>query len=145
MEDAALLAVWFFLRPAEPPLQGGAAMIQTELIFDRVLKITVPEKLKAGDFRQLAPQIDSLLQQQGNISLFVDASNFGGWEDIAAFEKHIGFVKNHHQKVERIAVIVGHNWQYWVIGTMRLFLHPEVRTFDRGEEREALEWITGQA
>jgi energy-converting hydrogenase Eha subunit G len=54
-------------------------------------------------------------------------------------------VKNHHQKVERIAVIVGHSWQYWVIGTMQLFLHPEVRIFDRGEEREALEWITGQA
>jgi len=69
-------------------------MIQTEVIADRVLKITVPEKLKAGDFRVLAPQIDSLLQQQGNIRLLVDASNFGGWEDIAAFEKHIGFVKN---------------------------------------------------
>jgi SpoIIAA-like len=120
-------------------------MIQTERISDHVLKITVPEKLKSEDFRLLAPQIDSLLQQQGKISLLVDASNFGGWEVIAAFEKHIGFVKNHHQKVEHIAVIVGHDWQYWVIGTMRLFLHPEVQTFDRGEEREAFEWITGQA
>ena len=91
----------------------------------------------------LAPQIDSLLQQQGNIRLLVDASNFGGWEDIAAFEKHIGFVKNHHQKVERIAVLVGHNWQYWVIGTMRVFLHPEVQTFDKGQEAEAQKWIIG--
>ena len=118
-------------------------MIQTEHISDRVLKITVPDKLNAGDFRQLAPQIDSLLQQHGTIRLLVDASNFGGWEDIAAFEKHIGFVKKHHQKVERIAVIVGHNWQYWVIGTMRLFLHPEVRTFDKSGKGEALQWITG--
>ena len=64
-------------------------------------------------------------------------------EDIAAFEKHIGFVKAHHQKVERLAVIVGHNWQYWVIGTMRLFLHPEVQTFGKGQEGEAQKWIMG--
>jgi SpoIIAA-like len=117
-------------------------MIQTEHIADRVLKITVPEKLNAGDFGQIAPQIDSLIQQQGTIRLLVDASHFAGWQDRAAFEKHIGFVKTHHQKVERIAVIVGHNWQYWVIGTMRLFVHPEVRSFDQGQESEARQWIT---
>ena len=84
-------------------------MIETEQISDRVLKVTVPEKLSAGDFRQLAPQIDFLLQQQGSIRLLVDASNFDGWENLAAFEKHIGFVKTHHQKVERIAVITAHD------------------------------------
>lgn len=118
-------------------------MIQTEQIVDGVLKITVPEKLSAEDFRQVAPQIDTLLQQRDTIRLLVDASHFGGWEDMAAFEKHVGFVKTHHQKVERIAVIVGHHWQYWVIGTMRLFLHPEVRTFEQGQESEAQRWITG--
>jgi SpoIIAA-like len=118
-------------------------MIHTELIADGVLKITVPEKLSAEDFRQVAPQIDSLVQQRGTIRLLVDASHFGGWEDMAAFEKHIGFVKTHHQKVQRIAVIVGHGWQYWVIGTVRLFVHPEIRTFDQSQESEARKWLTG--
>jgi hypothetical protein len=118
-------------------------MIETEHISDNVLKVIVPEKLSAGDFRQLAPQIDFLLQQQGSMRLLVDASNFDGWENTAAFEKHIGFVKTHHQKVERIAVIVGHNWQNWVIGTARLFVHPEVRTFAKGQESEAQKWIMG--
>jgi len=118
-------------------------MIETEHISESVLKVIVPKKLSAGDFRQLAPQIDFLLQQQSSMRLLVDASNFDGWENIAAFEKHIGFVKTHHQKVERIAVIVGHNWQNWVIGTARLFVHPEVRTFDKGQESEAQKWIMG--
>jgi hypothetical protein len=118
-------------------------MIQTEQISDGVLKITVPEKLSAEDFRQVAPQIDSLLQQRDTVRLLVDASHFGGWENMAAFEKHVGFVKTHHQKVERIAVIVGHHWQYWVIGTVRLFVHPDVRTFDQGQESEAQKWIVG--
>jgi hypothetical protein len=116
-------------------------MITTELISARALKITVPEKLGADDFKQLAPQIDSLIQQQGKIRLLVDASNFSGWENITAFERHIGFVKNHHQKVERISAITGHDWQRWVIGTIRLFVHPEVRVYDKSEENEALRWI----
>ena len=118
-------------------------MITTEPISACALKITVPEKVKADDFRQIAPQIDSLIQQQGKIRLLIDASNFSGWENIAAFERHIGFVKNHHQKVERISVITGHDWQHWVIGTIRLFVHPEVRAYDKGQESEALAWITG--
>ena len=73
-------------------------MITTEPISACALKITVPEKLKADDFQQLAPQIDSLIQQQGKIRLLVDASNFSGWENIAAFERHVGFINNHHQK-----------------------------------------------
>jgi hypothetical protein len=32
--------------------------------------------------------------------LLIDASGFNGWEDIAAFGNHAGFVKNHQQKVD---------------------------------------------
>jgi hypothetical protein len=113
----------------------------TEPISARALKITVPEKLRAGDFDQLARQVGSLIQQQGRIRLLIDASNFSGWENIAAFERHIGFVKKHQQKVERISVITGHDWQHWVIGTIRLFVHPEVRAYDKDEGSAALEWI----
>src|SRR6516225_3583699 len=114
-----------------------------EPISARALKITVPEKLRADDFDQLARQVGSLIQQHGKIRLLIDASKFSGWENIAAFERHIGFVKKHQQKVERISVIAGHDWQHWVIRTIRLFVHPEVRVYDKGQESDALEWITG--
>ena len=113
-------------------------MIATKLISARALKITVPEKLRANDFDQLTRQVGSLIQQHSKIRL----SNFSGWENIAAFERHIGFVKRHQLKVERVSVITGHDWQHWVIGTIRLFVHPEVRAYDKDEESKALEWIT---
>jgi type II secretory pathway component PulK len=77
-------------------------MIKTEIISANALRITAPEKLNADDFRQIAPQIDSLISQHGKIRLLIDASGFNGWENIAAFENHAGFIKNHHQKIERI-------------------------------------------
>jgi hypothetical protein len=120
-----------------------AQMINTEIISADILKIKVPEKLKADDFRQIAPQVDSIISRYGKIRLLIDASGFSGWENIAAFENHAGFIKSHQQKVERIAVIVAHDWQHWLIGAVRMFLHPEVRAYDKGHETEALQWITG--
>ena len=118
-------------------------MIKTEIISPNALKIVVPDKLKADDFRQIAPQIDSLISQHGKIRLLIDASGFNGWENITAFEKHAGFVKNHQQKIERIAVIAAHEWQHWLIGAVRIFVHPEVRAYDKSHASEALRWIVG--
>ena len=75
--------------------------------------------------------------------LLIDASGFDGWENIAAFENHAEFVKRHQQKVDRIAVIVGHEWQHWLVGALRVFLHPKIRAYDKKQEGEALQWVAG--
>jgi hypothetical protein len=115
----------------------------SDIISGNVLRIAAPDKLKTDDFRQIAPQVDSIISRYGKVRLLIDASGFNGWENIAAFENHAGFVKNHQQKVDRIAVIVAHDWQHWLIGAVRVFLHPEVRAFDKSHESEALKWIVG--
>jgi hypothetical protein len=38
-------------------------------------------------------------------------------------------------------VIVGRDWQHWLIGAVRMFLHPEVKAYDKSHESEALQWI----
>jgi hypothetical protein len=118
-------------------------MLKTEIISANAMRITLPDKLNADDFRQITPQIDSLIRQYGTIRLLIDASGFHGWENIGAFETHAGFVKGHQQKIERIAVIAAHDWQHWLIGAVRIFVHPEARAFDKGHESEALQWIVG--
>ena len=106
-------------------------MIKTEIISANVLKIVPPKKLKADDFSQIAPQVDSLILHHGQIRLLIDASECDGWENVSAFETHARFIGNHQQKVERIAVIVGHQWQHWLIGMAKLFVHPEARPSPR--------------
>jgi len=118
-------------------------VIKTDIISANALRLIAPKKLKAEDFRQLRPQIDSLISRHGKIRLLIDGSGFDGWENIAALQAHAGFIRSHQQKIERIAVIARHNWQHWVIGAVRMFLHPEVRAYDRNHENEALQWIVG--
>jgi hypothetical protein len=51
-------------------------MIRTETISPNSLRILVPEKLKVDDFRQIAPQVESIIGQHGKIRLLIDASQF---------------------------------------------------------------------
>ena len=118
-------------------------MLKIEVISASAMKITATKKLKADDFVQIAPQIDSLISQHGQIRLLIDASEFGGWENITAFLTHAGFVKSHQQRVERIAVIVGYKWQHRLVGAGRMFVHPTVRAYEKSREVEALQWIVG--
>jgi hypothetical protein len=116
--------------------------MKIENITANIVKVTVPETLKADDFSQLAPKADAFIRKFGKIRLLVDASNFNGWENTAAFEKHMGFVKAHQKSVERGAIIAGHEWQHWVAGIFKIFVHPEIRVFDKNEADKALQWIS---
>ena len=60
---------------------------------------------------------------------------------MGALEEHAAFVKSHQEKVERIALIAAHEWQRWLVSAIRVFLHPEVRVFESGQEGEALRWL----
>jgi hypothetical protein len=116
-------------------------MIKIEEVAPGVLKVVAPETLTADDFAELAPKVESIIKQGGKIRLLIDASHLKGWDDIAALEKHAAFVKAHQLKVERIAVIAAHDWQHWLVGAVKVFLHSEIRVFDKAEADEALRWI----
>ena len=52
-------------------------MVKTEAISGNALRITAPEKFKADGFRQIAPQVHSLISQHVKIRLLIDASDVG--------------------------------------------------------------------
>ncbi len=116
-------------------------MIEIVTITGNLLEITATEKLAIDDFPKIAPQIDAIISQYGVVRLLIYASAFAGWENLAAFEQHAEFVKKHQQKVERIAFVTSHDWQRWLVGAVRIFLHPEIRAFDASQQAEALRWI----
>lgn len=118
-------------------------MLAIKNIAGNILHVTVPEKLAAKDFQQLSPCADALIREQGNIRLLVDASGFQGWENTDALEKHISFVKSHHHHIERVALLAGQEWQRWMAQALSMFVHPEVRVFDKNAIKQAKEWISG--
>jgi hypothetical protein len=116
-------------------------MIKLDVIGSNILKIVTPARLSVDDFEQLGPKVDPIIKQFGSVSLLIDASALEGWDDMAAFEKHAGFVKAHQQKVDRVAVIAPHEWQHWLVAAVRVFLHPRVRAYGESDANAALRWV----
>ena len=117
-------------------------MIQIETLSPDTLKITPPTKLKADDFAAIAPQIDELIRQQGQIRLLIDATGLA-WlgRRRRRSKKHILFVKDHQCKVRRIAVIAGQDWQHWLAAIVNIFVHPQIKAFGIDQEAAARQWL----
>jgi hypothetical protein len=116
-------------------------MIKPTLLAPNILKIVAPTRLSTDDFEEMRLLVEPIIKEFGSIRLLIDASALEGWDNMAAFEKHMGFVKTHQQKVDRVAVIAPHEWQHWLVGTVRIFLHPQVHAFAPDQADAALRWI----
>jgi len=116
-------------------------MIKPTLLAPNILKIVAPTRLSVDDFEEMRLLVEPIIKEFGSVRLLIDASALEGWVNVAAFEKHAGFVKAHQQKVERVAVIAPHEWQHWLVATVRVFLHPQVHAFNPDQTDAAVRWI----
>jgi hypothetical protein len=117
-------------------------VIEIETLSPSALKLTMPHKIQAGDFAAVASKVDSMIAGADQVRVLIDASGFDGWEDVAAFETHLAFVRKHVRHIARIAIVVGHDWQRGVVSLVGAFVHPEVRAFEKGELAAATAWLT---
>lgn len=106
------------------------------------LRAEVTGKIEVQDWDVVAKAIDPIIAEKGSVRLFLDASDFSGWNDLEAARAHFKFVKGHHEKVERIALIVDHHWQGWMAGIAEIFVDTEIRTFEEDQKEVAESWLT---
>ena len=118
-------------------------MIAFQNISGKVVEVTLPRKVEPGGFPGLSPQVDRVIEREGSIRLILNLARFRGWTGWQAAKEHFLFVKAHHQKVERIAVITGPPWQKAMVGIAHLLVHRGVKLFDADQVEAARSWING--
>lgn len=106
-----------------------------------LVELTVVGTLKVEGFKELAEKADEIIKEHGTVRVLIDATGFDGWDNLEAAKKHFGFVKTHHEKVERLGIIAGHMWQHWLAAMAQIFVHPKLRVFDKDQVEEAKKWI----
>jgi hypothetical protein len=107
---------------------------------DNFVEITATGTLKSSDLSELGEKVDAVIKEHGNIRIVIDASGFDGWDSLDAAEQHFTFVKRHHESVERLAIVAGHMWQHWLAIMIQVFVHPQVKAFDKDQIEEARKW-----
>lgn len=100
--------------------------------------------LESADFEKLVQVVDPYLREKGTLNgLMIYARSFPGWDNFAAFLSHMKFVKNHHQKINRIAAVTGSAFLSIMPQVANHFIRAEVRHFDYDDKDAALDWLKG--
>ena len=94
------------------------------------------------DFDIAVKVIDPFIQKHGKLDgLIIYTESFPGWEDFAALSRHITFVKNHHQKIKRLAFVTNSPVGDFAETIASHFVNAEIRSFSFDQLDEAKAWI----
>jgi hypothetical protein len=105
-----------------------------------VLKPGAP--LRKEDFAGLGTAVDAYLADHTRLhGVLIHAGAFPGWENFAGFAAHIRFVRNHEQRIERIALVTDSPLATVAETLGKHFLAAEIRHFAFADYDAALTWL----
>jgi hypothetical protein len=122
-------------------------MITYKLMQTEGILILTPESpLESSDFEKLAQAIDPYIEQNGNLQgLMIDAEAFPGWKNFTSLLAHLRFVKNHHQKIQKVAVVSDSAFLSFAPMIASHFVQATVKHFARSQREDALRWLAGDS
>jgi hypothetical protein len=107
-----------------------------------ILHVQPSGPLEESDFMLLSDVADPYIKQKGSLAgLVVEIDRFPGWKGLAGMLSHFRFVKNHHRKVRRVALVT--DARIGKIGerVARHFVAAEIKRFPAGSVADARKWI----
>lgn len=98
--------------------------------------------LTEEDFKSAAKKIDPYLEHSGKLNgVLIHVASFPGWDTFAALITHLKFIKDHHQKVYRIAFVTDSPIGHFAEKIGSHFVQAEVKDFPFNELEQARNWI----
>ena len=118
-------------------------MIEFELLRHAGVLIVAPkEALTVEDFRAISRTVDPYISENGKLTgLLIQAPAFPGWDSLGALVEHMSFVRDHHRKIERVAVVTDSAILKIAPRIVEHFAHPEFKVFRNDEKANALAWL----
>jgi hypothetical protein len=118
-------------------------MIRYELLKDDGIVVVSPEaKLEVEDFKQLAATVDPFIETNGKLNgILIYTESFPGWEDFAGLLSHMRFVKDHHRKIGKVALVTDSKAAAVAESLAKHFVSAQIKHFDFTEKEQALVWL----
>ncbi len=106
-----------------------------------ILYIKPTDALKAESFSQLTTIFDAYVKDHGNLKgLVIEAKKFPGWENMDAFKAHVKFIKDHHAKIQKIALVTDSGLAMLAKG-IGCFISTQIKHFPYDQVGPAKQWI----
>lgn len=124
---------------AEPAASG----LESEILPEQGVVVLTPKgRLQAADFERVAAEVDPYIAENGPLQgLMICAPSFPGWAGFAGFVSHLRFVRDHHEKVSRVALVTDKGLLAHLPTIARHFVAADIRHFAPDEKERALAWL----
>jgi len=111
-----------------------------------ILHVHPKSALEQEDFIELANAVDPHIEATGGLAgLIIETPGFPGWENFGAMVKHLRFIRDHHKRVKKIAVVTDSHLGDVAEHLTSHFVSAEIKHFPAGQTEEAKQWIIGGA
>ena len=116
------------------------------LLESGVIVVEVKHALSAQDFDALAFAADAWIESHGGLQgIVIHAREFPGWESLGSLIRHIQFIRDHHRKVEKIALAADAKLASVAPKIAEHFIQAEVKHFGYDELDIAIAWAGSTA
>ena len=102
--------------------------------------IKVSGKLTDAEYKNFMPQIESVIQEFGNIKIYIDILDLDGWEWRVAWDD-LAFGIKHWKSFSKIALVGERRWEQLSAKIANRITKADVQYFARENSMEALVWI----
>ncbi len=118
-------------------------MIKHELLDHDGIMVVSPEgSLSEEDFIQLANAADPYIEAHGGLSgIMIYTETFPGWKDFSGLLSHLRFVKDHHHKIGKVALVTDSRAAAVAESLAKHFVSAEIRHFGFVDKAQALDWL----
>jgi len=122
-------------------------MLSVEIDEANDIAILEPDgPLSKDDFVHAARIIDPYIEDNAQLKgLVIHTESFPGWESFAALCSHLKFVKEHHEKISRVALSTNSALGNFAESIASHFVNAEVKLYSYQELNAAKDWVAGDA
>jgi len=102
--------------------------------------------LDKNDFAELTKAVDPQIEATGDLAgLIIDAPEFPGWDSFGTMVSHFRFVRDHHKRVKKVAIVTNSHIGDVAEHLASHFVSAEVRHFPGEQLEQARQWINAGA
>lgn len=120
-------------------------MIESSLDSAQSIVYVHPQSaLEQADFVKLAEKVDPFIEASGGLrGLIIEAPAFPGWESFGALVAHVRFVRDHHRRIAKVALVTDSAIGDVAEHLASHFVSAQIKHFSAAEVEAAKQWIMG--
>ena len=121
-------------------------MLNIELDRESGIAILRPESaLTEDDFVKAAAVIDPVIEEEGKINgLVIYTESFPGWDTFGGMMGHFRFVRDHHKKIGKVAIVTDSKLGDFAERVATHFISAQIRHFGYADLEGAKAWIQSE-